>query len=90
MVTPIITRHAEQRYQQRCPGGPGLEVELRTLRRPSKRQWQRVKTRLRRHGESAKRSVQVRITDRETVVLIAEGAAGLLCVVTCWKLGSSR
>lgn len=89
-MTPIITRHAEQRYQQRCPGGPGLEVELRTLRRPTKRQWQRVKARLSRPGERALRRVQVRVTDQDTVVLIAEGAAGRPCVVTCWKLGDRR
>lgn len=89
-MTPIITRHAEQRYQQRCPGGPGLEIELRTLRRPTKRQWQRVKARLSRPGERALRRVQVRVTDQDTVVLIAEGAAGRLCVVTCWKLEERR
>lgn len=88
-----ITAHAARRYAQRCPDGPGLELELARLKVPSKRQWQAIKSRVHKSSGSP-RGVRWRerimVSALGTVVVIAERDDGYRSVLTCWRLEPRR
>jgi len=88
-----ITAHAMKRYAQRCPGGPGLEHELASLKPPTKRQWKCITSRPRK-GPQASRGPRWRdrimVSANDVVVVIAERDDGYRSVMTCWRLEPRR
>lgn len=92
---PNLTKHARVRYAERCPDGPGLIEELATARRPSKKQWQRIRIAVCKsrsyaayHGAGWMRRVW--LSQRKTVIITAEREDGHMSVVTCWPLPEPR
>lgn len=92
--TTFATRHAKRRYLERCAGGPGLLIEFRGARRPTKRQW-RVLMRMRKHwngcvADSCGRIwiQRVLISKLGTVIVTKVSEAGDVRIVTCYPLHS--